>query len=162
VYEIFILLKKPAMRKKLSAAIIALVTGRIRAAGKRAGPITSTITWMSIANIHYQMDRSACSPMLHVTRTGARISRRGGGMPTRTSPGNRTLQQLRACSTRSAALNKNQLLLTGSRHWDHSFDTATWSRLTGCADHRLADHLFRSDAENLPAEACSPVTVWKK
>ena len=34
-----------------------------------------------------------------------------------------------------------KLLLTGHSHFDHSFDTATWAKLSGRAHHRLAHHL---------------------
>jgi len=43
------------MRKKLTAMIVALMTAAFVPQGHAAGPDHVDITWMSIANIHYQM-----------------------------------------------------------------------------------------------------------
>jgi L-ascorbate metabolism protein UlaG (beta-lactamase superfamily) len=54
------------------------------------------------------------------------------------------------------------LLLTGHSHWDHSFDTATWSRLTGAPIIGSQTTCFEVMAENLPAERCTPVYGQEK
>ncbi|CAN0510280.1 unnamed protein product, partial [Phaeothamnion confervicola] len=54
------------------------------------------------------------------------------------------------------------LLLTGHSHWDHSFDTATWSRLTGAPIIGSQTTCFEVMAENIPAERCRPVYGLEK
>jgi len=54
------------------------------------------------------------------------------------------------------------LLLTGHSHWDHSFDTATWSRLTGAPILGSQTTCFEVMAENLPADRCRPVYGLEK
>jgi len=46
-----------------------------------------------------------------------------------------------------------KLLLTGHSHWDHSFDTATWSRLTGAPIIGSQTTCYEVMAENLPPSA---------
>src|SRR5256885_10491634 len=49
------------------------------------------------------------------------------------------------------------LLLTGHSHFDHSFDTATWSRLTGARIVGSKTTCFQAMAEKLPADRCFAV-----
>ena len=49
------------------------------------------------------------------------------------------------------------LLLTGHSHWDHSFDTATWSKLTGARIIGSKTTCLQSQAEGVPAERCRAV-----
>ncbi len=49
------------------------------------------------------------------------------------------------------------LLLTGHSHWDHSFDTATWSGLTGAPIIGSRTSCFQVRAEDIPADRCTSV-----
>jgi hypothetical protein len=49
------------------------------------------------------------------------------------------------------------LLFTGHSHWDHSFDTATWSRLTGAPILGSLSTCYQARAENIAAERCTPI-----
>ena len=49
------------------------------------------------------------------------------------------------------------LLLTGHSHFDHSFDTATWSKLTGARIVGSRSTCFQALAEDVPKDRCSPV-----
>ena len=46
------------------------------------------------------------------------------------------------------------LLLTGHSHWDHSFDTATWSKLTGARIIGSKTTCLQAQAESVPVERC--------
>ncbi len=48
-------------------------------------------------------------------------------------------------------------LLTGHSHWDHSFDTATWSRLTGAPMFGSRTTCLQVQAEAIPADRCTVV-----
>jgi hypothetical protein len=52
---------------------------------------------------------------------------------------------------------KVNLLLTGHSHWDHSFDTATWSKLTGARIIGSKTTCLQARAEGVPAERCRAV-----
>ena len=49
------------------------------------------------------------------------------------------------------------LLLTGHSHWDHSFDTATWSKLTGARIIGSKTTCLQAQAESVPVERCRAV-----
>lgn len=47
--------------------------------------------------------------------------------------------------------------MTGHSHWDHSFDTATWSKLTGAPVVGSRTTCLEAAAQNLPEGRCQPV-----
>jgi hypothetical protein len=49
------------------------------------------------------------------------------------------------------------LLLTGHSHFDHSFDTATWSRLTGARIIGPRTTCLQAEAQSIPADRCQAV-----
>jgi len=49
------------------------------------------------------------------------------------------------------------LLLTGHSHFDHSFDTATWSRLTGARILGPTTTCLQAGAQGIPADRCTAV-----
>ena len=52
---------------------------------------------------------------------------------------------------------KIQMLLSGHSHFDHSFDTATWSRLTGARIIGPKTTCLQAEAEKIPAARCTAV-----
>ena len=54
------------------------------------------------------------------------------------------------------------LLLTGHSHFDHSFDTATWSQLTGARIVGSTTTCFQAMAEGIPAGRCTAVYGGEK
>jgi len=49
------------------------------------------------------------------------------------------------------------LLLTGHSHFDHSFDTATWSKLSGARIIGSRTTCFQALAEHIPSDRCTAV-----
>ena len=49
------------------------------------------------------------------------------------------------------------LLLTGHSHWDHSFDTPTWSKLTGARIIGSRTTCLQAQAQRVPADRCRSV-----
>jgi hypothetical protein len=49
------------------------------------------------------------------------------------------------------------LLLTGHSHWDHSFDTASWSRLTGARIIGSRTTCLQAQAQSVPRDRCRAV-----
>ena len=48
-------------------------------------------------------------------------------------------------------------ILLGHSHWDHSFDTATWSKLTGARIIGSRTTCLQAQAQGVPAERCRAV-----
>jgi hypothetical protein len=58
--------------------------------------------------------------------------------------------------------SKIDVLLTGHSHFDHSFDTATWSRLTDARIIGSQTTCYQAMAEDIPIERCTPVLGREK
>jgi hypothetical protein len=55
-----------------------------------------------------------------------------------------------------------KLLLTGHSHWDHSFDTATWAKLSGARVIGSPTTCLQTRAAGIPARRCTPVYGGEK
>ncbi len=129
------------MRKFLSGAAIAAAS---IASAMAAGPDHVDITWMSITNMHYQMGALGVVTDGYITRIPeAQFHGGGGGYAYTRTPWKPDVAAVSRVLEAIGGRDKVNLLLTGHSHWDHSFDTATWSKLTRRPHHRLADHLLR-------------------
>ena len=87
----------------------------------------------------------------------ARSSAVAAGSRRRTGRSSQMSPQSRASWMRSASRRSVNLLLTGHSHWDHSFDTATWSKLTGARIIGSKTTCLQARAEGLPADRCRAV-----
>ncbi len=123
-----------------------------------AGPDHVDITWMSIANIHYELGPLRILSDGYITRIPENQFHGGGGgyAYTRTPWKPDTAAVARVLDAIGGPEQVN-LLLTGHSHWDHSFDTATWSKLTGAPVIGSITTCFETMAENLPENRCLPV-----
>ena len=128
-----------------------------------AGPDHVDITWMSIANMHYQIGALGVLTDGYITRIPESQFHGGGGGYAYTSKAWKP--DVEAVSRVLDAIggpDKVSLLLTGHSHWDHSFDTATWSKLTGAPVIGSRTTCFETMAENLPAERCRAIYGQEK
>ena len=151
------------MRKKLTATIVALVTAAFVPQGNAAGPDHVDITWMSIANIHYQMGSFGVLTDGYITRIPeSEFHGGGGGYAYTNKPWKPDVAAVTRVLDAIGGPDRIKLLLTGHSHWDHSFDTATWSRLTGAPIIGSQTTCFEVMAENLPAERCRPIYGLEK
>lgn len=145
------------MKRTRYAAGFALLCA-LAAPGHAAGPDHVDITWMSIANIHYDLGPLQVLTDGYITRIPEREFHGGGGGYAWTRNPHRpdvvAVEQVLAAIGGPSRVN---LLLTGHSHWDHSFDTATWSRLTGAPVIGSISTCYEVMAENIPAERCTPV-----
>src|SRR5690349_6425723 len=102
------------------------------AAAAAAAPDHVDITWMSITNMHFDLGRQKILADGYITRLPQDLFFGGGGGLANT----RKAMQPDVAAVREvfAALGGKpavKLLLTGHSHFDHSFDTATWAKLSG-------------------------------
>ena len=123
-----------------------------------AGPAHVDITWMSIANIHYAIGDLRILTDGYITRIPEKEFHGGGGGYAYTrSPWKPDLVAVARVLGAIGGPREVKLLLTGHSHWDHSFDTATWSKLTGAPVVGSITTCYETMAENLPANRCRPV-----
>lgn len=135
----------------------AAVSGTTRPA-VAAGPASVDITWMSIANLFLEIGQLGVVVDGYLTRIPQSAFSGGGGGLAHTE---RTFRpDVKAVSRVLDAIGgkaKVNLLLTGHSHFDHSFDTATWSRLTGARIIGSTTTCLQARAEKVPTERCQAV-----
>jgi len=121
-------------------------------------PAYVDITWMSISNIYYEIGSLGVLSDGYITRLPQDAFFGGGGglASTRRSfvPDVAAIQRVLAALGGPSKIN---LLLTGHSHFDHSFDTGAWSRLTGAPVIGSPTTCFQVRAAALPAARCRPV-----
>ena len=123
-----------------------------------AGPAYVDITWMSVANVYYELGPLDIVTDGYFTRIPQNAFFGGGGglAQTRQSFKPDAEAVARVLKVLGGA-SKVNVLLTGHSHFDHSFDTATWSRLTGARIIGSKTTCLQAQAEKIPAERCRAV-----
>jgi hypothetical protein len=123
-------LLKLTLKRLILALLGAACPAALAAEGN--GPDHVSITWMSVTNILYELGP------LHILTDGyiTRIPREefyggGGGYAFTRHPHRPDAAAVARVLDALGGPTTISLLLTGHSHWDHSFDTATWSQLTG-------------------------------
>jgi L-ascorbate metabolism protein UlaG (beta-lactamase superfamily) len=116
------------------------------------------MTWMSIANVYYEIGSLRVLADGYFTRLPQRAFFGGGGGlgQTRESfvPDVKAVTRVFDVLGGRSSVN---VLLTGHSHFDHSFDTATWSTLTGARIIGSKTTCFQAMAERVPASRCTPI-----
>jgi glyoxylase-like metal-dependent hydrolase (beta-lactamase superfamily II) len=121
------------------------------------------ITWMSIANMHFDLGRSRVLADGYITRLPSEIFYGGGGGFAATHramrPDTAAVKEVFHAIGGKPAVN---LLLTGHSHWDHSFDTATWAKLSGARIIGSPTTCLQVRAAKIAARRCTPVYGGEK
>jgi len=144
------------MRKAVVALLVGCAIAPLRPYA--AAPSSVDITWMSISNMYYEIGPLRILTDGYFTRIPQRAFSGGGGGLAHTQqsfkPDVNAVTRVMNALGGPSSIN---LLLTGHSHFDHSFDTATWSRLTGARIIGPKTTCFQIQAEGLPAERCQAV-----
>jgi hypothetical protein len=123
-----------------------------------AGPPFVDITWMSISNVYYELGALRILTDGYITRLPqSAFSGGGGGLATTRQPFKPDVGAVSRVMTALGGPASVNLLLTGHSHFDHSFDTATWSRLTGARIVGSKTTCLQAMAENTTADRCTSV-----
>ena len=146
--------------KSAAAGLLALcVIAPVRA----AGPAYVDMTWMSISNVYYELGPLRILTDGYFTRLPQSAFFGGGGGLASTrlafKPDVDAVKRVMAVLGGPLSVN---LLLTGHSHFDHSFDTATWSQLTGAPIIGSKTTCFQAMAEKIPAGRCTVVDGGEK
>lgn len=123
-----------------------------------APPAFVDITWMSISNMYYEIGVLGVVTDGYITRLPQSAFFGGGGGYAQTrQPFRPDVAAVTRVMNALGQPSKVNLLLTGHSHWDHSFDTATWSKLTGARIMGSQTTCLQARAEGVPAERCRAV-----
>ena len=126
--------------------------------GAVAGPSFVDITWMSMANTHYQIgDVGVVTDGYFSGLPVDDFYGDGGGLEHTRRPHQPDVDAVARVLVALGGATRINLLLTGHSHFDHSFDTATWSRLTGAPIYGSQTTCYQAVAGNVPADRCTPV-----
>ncbi len=138
-------------------ALLASCAGSLVAQGA-PGPDHVDITWMSITNMFYELGSFGVVTDGYISRVPRDIFFGAAtGMAQTRAP---QAPDVAAVSRVLAAIGgpaRVKLLLTGHSHFDHSFDTAVWSRLAGAPIIGSRTTCFQAIAQQIPAARCTVV-----
>ncbi|HEY6124380.1 MAG TPA: hypothetical protein VIV63_06995, partial [Steroidobacteraceae bacterium] len=128
-----------------------------------AAPDHVDITWMSIANMHFDLGAQQILADGYITRIPAEIFHGGasGFAATyrATRPDDAAVREVFDAMGGKSSFN---LLLTGHSHFDHSFDTATWAQFSGARIIGSPTTCLQTRAAKIPADRCTPVYGGEK
>jgi L-ascorbate metabolism protein UlaG (beta-lactamase superfamily) len=139
--------------------LTALLTALLLTAGvPQSGPAHVDMTWLSIANMYFEIGGLRILADGYITRLPQSAFYGGGGglASTRQAfvPDEAGVRKVLLALGGPTSVTH---LLTGHSHFDHSFDTATWSSLTGAAITGSRTTCFQAIAEGVPANRCTEV-----
>jgi hypothetical protein len=125
------------------------------------------LTWMSIANWEINTGAKRIWMDAYFTRVPQSIFFAPPGLPndmyayTRESRGV-DMDAIRKVREAALGADKVDLLLVGHTHWDHSWDTPTWARLTGAPMVGGVSSCMQAAAQGVPPSACRSVSGGEK
>jgi len=144
---------------KSRIALIVLLT----VASLGARPSFVDITWFSIANIYYEIGDTAILTDGYVSRIPQNQFYGGGsGLAYTRESFQPDVDAVRRVLDALHGQGRLSLLLTGHSHFDHSFDTATWSALTGARIIGPKTTCFQVIAKRIPSNRCKAVNGGEK
>jgi hypothetical protein len=141
----------------------ALILGAMCTGGAHSAPEHVDITWLSIANMHFAVGDQQVLADGYITRLPSRLFHGGGGGYASTDRAMRPdVQAVREVFEAIGGQAKVNLLLTGHSHWDHTFDTATWAKLSGAPIIGSPTSCLQVRAGGIPADRCKAVYGGEK
>ncbi len=116
------------------------------------------ITWMSITNLYLDFGKTRIVADGYITRLPQALFSGGGGGLAQTShaavPDEPAVRAVFDAIGGRPAVN---LLITGHSHFDHSFDTPVWARLSGARIMGSATTCLQVQAAKIPAARCRAI-----
>ena len=154
------------MNKKL-AGVVALALSAACAVPALAAPPSVEMTWMSIANWYFKIGDKRIVMDGYITRVPESLFTPSPVFPkdlytyTKASYG---VDLPAITKVRNAVLGTDRLdlLLAGHAHWDHSWDTPAWSRLTGAPMIGSLSACLQANAQGVTGDACRIVGGGEK
>lgn len=153
------------MKRNLIAA--ALIACSLGASAAPDTPPTVEMTWMSIANWYFKIGDKRILMDAYITRVPEKAF-----YPSPTYPNDLYtytnvpygIDRPSIAKVRDALLGTDKLdyLLVGHSHFDHSWDTPTWSTMTGAPLIGGASSCMQATAQGVAADQCRSVSGGEK
>ena len=141
-----------------AAAMLASGALSNSARGAPKGPHEIKLSWLSIANWLIEVGSTRVLIDGYITRLPGPpfFFGGGGGFAFTRAP---AVPDVRAVTRVHEAIHGQTIthLLTGHSHWDHSFDTAVWAKLTGAPVIGSRTTALQAIAQGVPSAQCTPV-----
>ena len=151
------------MNKWLRFIVIGLAVVWMVPLRSAPGPAYVDMTWMSIANIYYEIGSLKILTDGYISRVPQSEFYGGGSGLAQTrdayKPDVAAVTRVMQAIGGGTSVN---LLLTGHSHFDHSFDTATWARLTGARIIGPMTTCYQVMAEKISSDRCTAVYGGEK
>ena len=153
------------MTRRFAAA--ALIACAAIAAPASAAPPTVEMTWMSIANWYFKIGDKRIVMDGYITRVPESLFIASSVFPKDMytyTKGPAGVDVPAVTKVRDAILGKDKLdlLLVGHSHWDHSWDTPAWARMTGAPMIGGASSCLQANAQGVAGEQCRSVSGGEK
>lgn len=136
---------------------LALVSMRPPAFVSAAAPSHVDMTWMSVTNMYYELGPLRIVTDGYITRIPRELFSGGGGGLAHGRAAKPDAAAVTRVLTALGGPSSVALLLNGHAHFDHSFDTATWSTLSGARIMGSKTTCLQAQAQNVPADRCTAV-----
>jgi hypothetical protein len=144
------------MHRKVRGMLLAIALCCLDQAATAADHVD--ITWMSITNLHLDFGKTRIVADGYITRLPQDLFFGGGGGLARTHraarPDEAAVREVFDAIGGRAAVN---LLITGHSHFDHSFDTPVWAKLSGARIIGSSTTCLQARAARIPARRCRAV-----
>jgi L-ascorbate metabolism protein UlaG (beta-lactamase superfamily) len=152
-------------RQGIAATAFALSV--IAAAPAAAAPPTVEMTWMSIANWYFKIGDKRIVMDGYITRVPENLFIPSAVFPkdlyTYTKgPAGVDLPAITKVKDGMLGTDKVDLLLAGHAHWDHSWDTPAWSRMTGAPMVGSLSACLQANAQGVGTDKCRIVSGGEK
>ncbi|HWL62594.1 MAG TPA: hypothetical protein VNQ32_07345 [Steroidobacteraceae bacterium] len=121
------------------------------------------MTWLSIANMHFALGDQHVLADGYITRLPAEnFYGGGGGYASTRRPMVSDINAVREVLDALGGAAAVKLLITGHSHWDHTFDTASWAKLSGAPVIGSSTTCLQVRAGGIPGERCTAVYGGEK
>jgi L-ascorbate metabolism protein UlaG (beta-lactamase superfamily) len=154
--------REPRMEFRF-ASLAAFAIAACCAVPAAAAPPVVEMTWMSIANWYFKIGDKRIVMDGYITRVPESLFVASPVFPKDKyafTKGPYGVDQPAVTRVRNAMLgtDKLDLLLAGHAHWDHSWDTPTWSRLTGAPIMGSLSACLQANAQGVKGDDCRVVS----
>ena len=154
------------MKRKLIASA-ALALSAACATSALAAPPSVEMTWMSIANWYFKIGEKRIVMDGYITRVPESLFIASPVFPKDMytyTKGPAGVDLPAITKVRDAMLGKDKLdlLLVGHSHWDHSWDTPAWARLTGAPMVGGMSSCLQASAQGVAETQCKSVSGGEK
>ena len=148
-------------------AVAALACAAACATPASAAPPTVEMTWMSIANWYFKIGDKRIVMDGYVTRVPESLFIASSVFPKDMytfTKGPYGVDTAAIGKVKSAMLgsDKVDLLLAGHAHWDHSWDTPAWARMTGAPMIGSLSACLQANAQGVTGDQCRIVSGGEK